>query len=134
MRGGPTAREGHHSTSADLADAVGYARSEFRDGRSEKEVLELLLRSGQPASIRRVVHELYFECLEVTQRDRLMECFIQFLGLPLVITLFVLAPKGALTAPAMLIVLAGYFGAVHVLTRRHWAARHRRNLERQNKA
>ena len=116
----------------DVADLVGYARSEFRDGRTEREVLALLIKSGQPDSIQGVVHELYLECMEVRLRDRAFELAVQAIGLPIAIGLFFIAQRTWMTGVLLLAEILLYFGLVHLLCVRHWEKRFRRRLEERS--
>ena len=115
------------STSANLADAINYARCEFRDGRSEREVFDLLIRNGQPNTIRGLVHELYLESLGVCTRDQIERSLSLSLGVLAIVS------AGLLITHAWWIafVLAGCIGlytlAVDRIFSHHWRHRQRKS-------
>lgn len=119
-------------TNTDFADVVGYARSEFRDGRSEGEVLALLVKTGhEPDAIRGVVHELYFECLGVAFIDRLIELLAKVAGIPIALFLFIGIRITWWAGLILLVVLTAYVLLISVLFRKYWESRYRRRLRDQ---
>ncbi len=125
-------KEQSTSTNTDFADVVGYARCEFRDGRSEKEVLALLVKSGHKAdTIRGVVRELYYECLGVSFLDRCEEMVAKIAGLPIALYLFLKVETTPVAGLSLLAALSVYVVVISVLFRRHWEKRHRRRLHDQ---
>lgn len=133
MKSGLFHKKGQSSeTNIDFADVVGYARSEFRDGRSEREVLDLLVKTGQePDAIRGVVHELYYECLGVAFIDRFLELMVKVVGVPIALFVFIRIETTWWAGLILLVVLTVYVILVSALFRKYWEDRYRRRLRNQ---
>ncbi len=120
--------------SVEYADIVGYARSEFREGRTEKEVLQILTKAGRPREIKGVVHELYLECMEVTLADRVLETIVKFLGLPVALLLLPRVVKMWWAGLVLVVVLVLYLALVSTAFHRVWQRRFRIRLAERRKA
>lgn len=114
---------------ADFADVVSYARSEFRDGRSEREVMNLLVKSGHDReSIRGVVHELYFECLGVTWLDRAKDLLVKVIAIPIALFLLLKVDTTWVVGIVLLVALTVHVSVTSILFRRHWEKRYKARL------
>jgi len=118
-----------NSTHVDFADVVGYARSEFREGRSERDVLKLLVKTGHKRdAIEGVVHELYFECLGVTFFDRCEEMAAKIAGVPVALYLFLKVETTPWAGLSLLAALSVYVLLISAIFRKHWEKRYQRRL------
>lgn len=118
----------------DLCDLVGYARGEFREGRSEQEVakaLSSMTTSGELRAMKGVLRELYLETIGVSPKERRLVCLLQIASVA--VATLIAAPLGP--GWPMLVVAALIFTALYVgLDRGFEGAWRRRYLRRQHLA
>jgi hypothetical protein len=117
---------------ANLADAIGYARSEFRDGRSEKEVFALLLKIGQPTKIKGLIHELYLESLGVCTRDQIAKSASLTIGALLIVSIGLVLSRAFWIAPVLAGLIGLYAYLVDKAFLRRWKQRARRQFTSMN--
>ncbi|MBI3721368.1 MAG: hypothetical protein HY248_02350 [Fimbriimonas ginsengisoli] len=108
-----------------FADVIAYARGEFKDGRSEREVVRLLMKMGHPAAIRGLVHEVYYDTLGVSDNDRAIEFLFRILSLPLFFWLLFQLHQAWWTIPLVLALFGAYIAFECWAMRRFWEWRRR---------